>query len=74
LYQFPIKYSKWPQSIEKVMKHIQIFHSKGFQNVKKLGVWFENKPFGNPDLLKARPTDKTYKFVRRQNMEIYVRT
>jgi hypothetical protein len=35
-------------SIEMVIKHIKIFHSKGFQNVKKLGVWFENKPSGNP--------------------------
>jgi hypothetical protein len=23
------------------------FHSKAFQNVPKLGVWFENKPSGN---------------------------
>jgi hypothetical protein len=31
-----------------VMKAIKIICSKVFQNVPKLGVWFENKPFGNP--------------------------
>jgi hypothetical protein len=33
-----------------VTKDIKIFHSKVFQNVPKLGVWFENKPSGNPGL------------------------
>jgi hypothetical protein len=32
-----------------VIKDIKIFHSEGFQNVPKLGVWFEIKPSGNPD-------------------------
>jgi hypothetical protein len=31
-------------------KDIEIFRSKGFQNVPKLGFWFENKPSGNPGL------------------------
>jgi hypothetical protein len=31
-----------------VIKPVKNFHSKGFPNVKKLGVWFENKPSGNP--------------------------
>jgi hypothetical protein len=33
-----------------VLKHIKILHSKAFQNVPKVGVWFENKPSGNPGL------------------------
>jgi hypothetical protein len=31
-----------------VIRDIKIFHSKGFQNVPKLAVWFENKPSGIP--------------------------
>jgi hypothetical protein len=31
-----------------VIKGNKIFHSKAFQNVPKLGVWYENKPSGNP--------------------------
>jgi hypothetical protein len=31
-----------------VIKDVKIFHSKGFQNVPKLGTWLENKPSGNP--------------------------
>jgi hypothetical protein len=31
------------------MKDIKMFDSKAFQNVPKLGIWFENKPSGNPD-------------------------
>jgi hypothetical protein len=31
-----------------VIKNIKIFHSKASQNVPKLGVWFGNKPSGNP--------------------------
>jgi hypothetical protein len=30
------------------IKYIKLFHSKGFKNVPKLRVWFENKPSGNP--------------------------
>jgi hypothetical protein len=32
-----------------IMKDVEIFRSKGFQNVPKLGVSFENKPSGNPE-------------------------
>jgi hypothetical protein len=31
-----------------VIKDAKNFHSKGFQSVPKLWVWFENKPSGNP--------------------------
>jgi hypothetical protein len=31
-----------------VIQDIKIFHSKGFPNVPQLGIWFENKPSGNP--------------------------
>jgi hypothetical protein len=31
-----------------VIKDTKIVHSKAFQNVPKLVVWFENKPCGNP--------------------------
>jgi hypothetical protein len=31
-----------------VIKYIIIFHSKAFQTVPELGIWFENKPSGNP--------------------------
>jgi hypothetical protein len=40
MYQIAIK-SKWPQSIEMVLKHVKILHTNGFQHVKKLEVWFE---------------------------------
>jgi hypothetical protein len=33
-----------------MIKAIEIFRSKVFQNVPKLGVWFENKPSGNHGL------------------------
>jgi hypothetical protein len=31
-----------------IIKDIEIIRSKCFPNVPKLGVWFENKPPGNP--------------------------
>jgi hypothetical protein len=31
-----------------VVKYNKKFHSKAFQNVPKLEVWFEKKPSGNP--------------------------
>jgi hypothetical protein len=43
-----------PHSIHSVptiltlIKDIKIFHSKAFQNVTKVGIWFENEPSGNP--------------------------
>jgi hypothetical protein len=48
-------YTKWPQHIQighkmkqMVVKDIKIIRSKAFQIVPKLGVWFGNKPSGNP--------------------------
>jgi hypothetical protein len=35
------------------VKYVKIFHSKPFQNVPKRGVWFENKPSGNPAWLQS---------------------
>jgi hypothetical protein len=32
------------------IKYLKMFDSKAFQNVPKLGIWFENKPSGNPGL------------------------
>jgi hypothetical protein len=32
-----------------VKKYTKIFHTKILQNLPKLGIWFENKPSGNPD-------------------------
>jgi hypothetical protein len=29
-------------------KNISKFYSKAFQNISKLGFWYENIPFGNP--------------------------
>jgi hypothetical protein len=37
-----LKHSKWS------LKYANIFHSNALQNVPKLGLWFENKPSGNP--------------------------
>jgi hypothetical protein len=45
-----------------VLKRIKIFHSNGFQTVKKMGFWFKNKPSGNPGgdsrVKKYRPEEK----------------
>jgi hypothetical protein len=40
-----------------VIKDIKNYRSKGFQNVPKLEVRFENKPFGNPDPTMAESID-----------------
>jgi hypothetical protein len=46
--KLPLK--QWGRNVyQMVIKDINFFNSKGFQNVPNVGVWFENKLSGNPD-------------------------
>jgi hypothetical protein len=57
-----------------IVKDIEIFHLNGFRNVPKLGVWFKNKPSGNPafKLTVGRQTQKALRREPRLVVDSYV--
>jgi hypothetical protein len=61
---------------QKVIKDIKIFHSKGFQDVPNLGVWFENKPSGNTAYVRSQTVHKfsRMKFRKKKFRENFVLT
>jgi hypothetical protein len=48
IYPFAINKLNGHTVFQMVIKDINIFHSKDFQNAPKLKVWFEKKQSGNP--------------------------